>query len=126
MVAVKEYEVTATRWERGWELDIDGVGVTQSRTLRDAEEMVRDYLRLEGVKGHADAGLHIIVEIEGVDMDEVRAVKGDQDRVAKEMREVAKSTRDVARKIKRAGLTGADAARVMGVSEQRFSQLMNA
>jgi len=126
MVAVKEYEVTATRWERGWELDIDGVGVTQSRTLRDAEEMVRDYLRLEGVKGHADAGLHIIVEIEGVDMDEVRAVKGDQDRVAKEMREVAKSTRDVAKKIKRAGLTGADAARVMGVSEQRFSQLMNA
>ena len=47
MVAVKEYEVTATRWERGWELDIDGVGVTQSRTLRDAEERVRDYLRLD-------------------------------------------------------------------------------
>jgi hypothetical protein len=51
VVAVKAYQVTAKRWERGWELHIDGVGVTQSRTVKDAEAMVRDYLHLEGITG---------------------------------------------------------------------------
>jgi len=36
--------VTAIQWERGWELHIDGEGVTQSHTLADAEAMARDYL----------------------------------------------------------------------------------
>jgi len=39
---VKTYQVRAKRWEHGWELHIEGVGVTQSRTLWDAEEMARD------------------------------------------------------------------------------------
>ena len=30
--------------KHGWELHIDGVGVTQSRTLDTAEQMVRDYI----------------------------------------------------------------------------------
>ena len=34
--------VTAKRWKHGWELHIDGVGVTQSRTLDTAGQMVRD------------------------------------------------------------------------------------
>jgi hypothetical protein len=38
------YEVAAHRWENGWELRIEGVGVTQSRTLLDAEAMTRDYI----------------------------------------------------------------------------------
>lgn len=46
---MKTYKVTAKRWEHGWELHIDGVGVTQSRGVADSEEMVRHYLELEGV-----------------------------------------------------------------------------
>lgn len=38
------YEVRAKRWEHGWELHIDGLGVTQSRTLAGAEPMVRGYI----------------------------------------------------------------------------------
>lgn len=38
------YEATVRCWEHGWELHIDGLGVTQSRTLHDAEFMVRDYV----------------------------------------------------------------------------------
>lgn len=45
------YTVIARRWSHGWELEIhDGdteVGVTQSRTLADAERMVRDYLAID-------------------------------------------------------------------------------
>lgn len=41
------YTVIAKRWDRGWELHINGVGVTQSRALNDAEAMVRDYIALD-------------------------------------------------------------------------------
>jgi hypothetical protein len=38
------YRVTA-RWAHGlWELEVLGVGVTQSATAEGAEEIVRDYL----------------------------------------------------------------------------------
>ena len=40
------YTVRATRWAHGWELHIDGVGVTQSRNLDGAEQMVRDYIEM--------------------------------------------------------------------------------
>jgi hypothetical protein len=36
--------VRATRWAHGWELHIDRFGVTQSRNLDGAEQMVRDYI----------------------------------------------------------------------------------
>ncbi len=120
-----EYIVTATRWVKGWELDIAGVGVTQSRTLRDAEEMIRDYLRLEvGAKHAAGAVIQVEIHVAGLE-NEVRTVRAQLDRIAREQREVARASRAVARKLKSAGLTGSDAAHVMGVSEQRFSQLLH-
>ena len=38
------YTVTAKRWEGGWELHIEGVGVTQSRTLVSASQQLADYI----------------------------------------------------------------------------------
>lgn len=38
--------VPRRRRERGWELHIDGVGVTQTRSLAKAEADVADYLDL--------------------------------------------------------------------------------
>lgn len=55
----KKYQVTAQRWKRGWELHIEGVGVTQCRTVKDAEMMVRDYLRLEGVTEPYDVKIEL-------------------------------------------------------------------
>lgn len=34
----------AKRWKHGWELHIEGLGVTQSKTLATADAMVRDYI----------------------------------------------------------------------------------
>lgn len=49
---MRTYHVRAKRWEHGWELHIDGVGVTQSRTLQDAEELSRDLIsRREDLSG---------------------------------------------------------------------------
>ena len=38
------YTVRAKRWKHGWEMHVDGIGVTQSRNLDGAEQMVRDYV----------------------------------------------------------------------------------
>jgi hypothetical protein len=51
---VQTDHVRAERWEHGWELRIEGVGVTQSRTLGDGEEMARDLIsRREDLPGDA-------------------------------------------------------------------------
>lgn len=47
MVDVKTYEVIAEQWEHGWELSVDGAGITQSSTLTDADQQTRDYLASE-------------------------------------------------------------------------------
>lgn len=39
-----EYTVIATRWAKGWELGVQGVGATQSHTLDDAPMMARDLI----------------------------------------------------------------------------------
>jgi hypothetical protein len=38
------YTVAAKRCKQGWELRIDGVGVTQSLTFATAHQVVRDYI----------------------------------------------------------------------------------
>ncbi|WP_436701219.1 hypothetical protein [Nocardioides sp. BYT-33-1] len=38
------YQVTARRWQHGWELHIDGEGVTQTPSLTTAEDQVRAFL----------------------------------------------------------------------------------
>lgn len=56
MVAMT-YKITAKAWEHGWELHIEGVGVTQSEGVEDAEAMVRHYLELEGLDSTAQVDI---------------------------------------------------------------------
>ena len=48
------YTVHARRWEHGWELHVEGIGVTQSPTLDGADQVVRDYI--ESLTGHGTTG----------------------------------------------------------------------
>lgn len=116
------YSVTATRWDDGWELDIDGVGVTQCRTLGSAEHMVRDYLRLEGLDSEAD--LDIMVVLGGLEA-EVRASKELTAAAAVATREAAERAREIASELRDKGLSVADTAAVLGVSKGRVSQLVH-
>lgn len=59
------YKVVAKAWEHGWELHIEGIGVTQSEGVEDAEAMVRDYLELDGLD--AGAAIDITFEFRGSD-----------------------------------------------------------
>lgn len=119
------YNVTATRWEGGWELDIEGVGVTQSPSLKTADKMIRSYLRMDFDEAGAKAAdIEVTVDLDGLEKD-AASVRSEIEQLNALSAKVSRDSRNLATRLKRDGLTGADAAEVMGISEQRFSQLIN-
>lgn len=127
VTAVTTYTVTARRWGNYWELHINGgkAGVTQSRTLAKAEEMVRDYLALDDRPDAATATVDIRPELDGNLAAEAEAAR-EAVRTAEQMqRDAATRQRTIARRLKASGLSGADIAAVLRVSTQRVSQLVN-
>lgn len=119
------YDVTAKRWAHGWELHIDGVGVTQSRTLAGAVRMVRDYLALDLGGEPESYDVAITPELDGdlaAEAETARQAVRDAERA---QRDAAAAQRTVARRLKANGLSGADIAAVLKVSTQRVSQLVN-
>jgi DNA-directed RNA polymerase specialized sigma24 family protein len=118
------YQVTAKRWRRGWELHIDGVGVTQSRTLLDAEEMVRDYIALDLDVQPDSFDVTITPEIgAGIDGEllDLQAL----DRKADEAQQRATmKRRHVVLRLRDEGLSGREIALLLNISAQRVSQLL--
>lgn len=122
VAGMTDYQVRAKRWKHGWELHIDGLGVTQSRTLRDADAMVRDFVSLNTGLAEDEFDVSIIPDLGGleVDVDRVRSMTREAERAQAEAAQLARAT---VRRMKAAGLSGADMAAVLGVSPQRVSQL---
>lgn len=117
------YTARAVRWEHGWEIHVDGVGVTQCRTLADAERMARDLVAtMLGGEG-TDYTVTVRTDLGGLE-DEAAAVRARREQVAQETRETAAASRAVARKLRDAGLSVTDIAIVLGVSRGRVSQLL--
>jgi methanogenic corrinoid protein MtbC1 len=65
MAAMTTYVVRAKRWAHGWELHIDGIGVTQSRILDGAEQMVRDYIETLTDRDVSDSAIVINFDPDG-------------------------------------------------------------
>jgi hypothetical protein len=123
---VKTYTVHAKRWERGWELHVDGVGVTQSHGLADAPGMVRSYITMMTDAKPSSFEVNIIPHIGG-GLDEAASGARDAVRQAEEaQRRAAATSRAVARRLREQGLSGRDIAAVLRVSPQRVSQLLRA
>ena len=121
---MKTYHARAKRWEHGWELHIEGVGVTQSRTLWDAEEMARDLIsRREELSGDAFT-VTVTPEIGGGLDEESRAAREAVSAADRAQRQAAAQSRATARRLRQAGLSGRDIAKVLNVSPQRVSQLL--
>jgi len=118
------YTVTAKRWEHGWELHIDGIGVTQSRLLSDAETMVRDYLAADDVPDAETAAITIRPDLGGLE-DLVLAVRAQTERAQNEQQDAAKAARNLVTQLRQAGLSVADTAAVLGVTKGRVSQLVS-
>ena len=118
------YKVRAKRWTRGWELHIDGVGVTQSRSLSEAEGMVRDYIALDHDVPPDCFDVDITTEV-GNDLDaEIRRARALTQEAEQVRDRAAATSRAVAARLKAAGLSGRDIAAVLQISPQRVSQLL--
>ncbi|MCI1747251.1 MAG: antitoxin HicB [Acidipropionibacterium sp.] len=116
--------VTATRWQHGWELWIDVNHVTQSRTLADAEQQVRDYLDTEYEDvDHSDWNITIVPDIDGY-RDVIEARKASVE-AAEAQHQAAIRTRDVVRALRAQGISTTDCSVILGVSRGRISQLAN-
>ncbi len=124
MAPVKTYDVRAKRWEHGWELHIADVGVTQSRSLWDAEMMARDLIsRRVGVPADSFS-VAITPEIGGGLDESTRAARDAVSSADRAQRKAAAQSREAARQLRQAGLSGRDIAKVLEVSPQRVSQLL--
>ncbi len=118
------YHVVARRWKRGWELHIDGVGVTQIRRLGEAEGMVRDYIESLTGQDTSDSTVVIRPEVgDGLDA-EARAAREAVAAADRMTREAAARSRQVARDLRSAGLSGREIAAVLDITAQRVSQLL--
>ena len=124
-VGTNTYNVTAKRWKHGWELHIDGVGVTQSRTLDTAEQMVRDYI--ETLTDKDVSGDKVVITPDLGELHRkvttVRELLAAADRQQQEARN---SYRALAADLRAAGLSVSDTAAILGVSRGRVSQLSKA
>lgn len=117
------YTVNARRWAHGWELHIDGVGVTQSRTLADADLMVRHYIATLNDLDEITDEVIIVPELGQLGA-RARKVRERTRAAEKAQREAAHEARETARALRAEGLSVTDTAAVLGVSRGRVSQLL--
>jgi DNA-directed RNA polymerase specialized sigma subunit len=118
------YTVRAKRWKHGWELHIDGVGVTQSRNLGGAEQMVRDYIETLTDRDTANDTVIIQPEVGGGLDEAAQAAREAIAEAEQALRTAAARSRQVAQRLKQEGLSGRDIAAILHVSAQRVSQLL--
>jgi DNA-directed RNA polymerase specialized sigma subunit len=123
----RPYTVDAKRWEHGWELHVEGVGVTQSKSLHSAASVAREYISLaEDISDESTIDVEIRPQIDNALGQEVIAARKAVEELGERQREVAALSRAAARDLAESGLSGADIAVVLDVSPQRVSQLLNA
>lgn len=116
------YKATALRWSGGWELHIEGEGVTQVRTLDHAVSQVRDYLETVHERDFSDAEVEIIPDLGGLEREVIETRR--EIAAAAEAQELAAAhSRKIARELRDRGLSVTDTAAVLGVSRGRVSQL---
>lgn len=120
---MKTYTARARKWEGGWELHIDGVGVTQSRTLRDADRMARSYVAMDTGADRDSFEVDIVPDLDGLEKSVGEARQAVVE-AATVQREAASLARQVVRDLRTHGLSGNDIAALLKVSPQRVSQIL--
>lgn len=114
-------EATAVREGRFWVVDVPGVGVTQGRSVREARVMAADLV--EAMTGEAE-----VVEVHFELPDDVRAAVDHARATTAEAQRLASVAADEYRQAVRElvvdrGISKADVAALLNVSQQRVSQL---
>lgn len=121
---MKRYNVRAERWAEGWELHIDGLGVTQVRTLDRAHQQVADYVETV-TDSDEEIEITLSFELGGLE-DKVAEARRMAEEAARLQAEAAALTRVVVHALRDdQHLSVTDTAAVLGVSRGRVSQLVS-
>lgn len=117
--------VTARRWERGWELEIDGEAHTQVTALERAKQQVRDYLdTVDPDVDHSDWEIVVVPEL-GELGDEVARARKATEEAAAASKAAARRSREAVRRLRDAGYSVTDSAVILGLPRGRVSQFVN-
>lgn len=124
MVAVT-YTVRATHWEKGWELHIPDIGVTQSRTLATAPQQVVDYLATLWDLDVDTADVEIVPELDDPDLlDKIVNARNETRKAEEAQARASRDQRAVVRLLRKSHhLSVSDTATLMEISRGRVSQL---
>lgn len=120
---MKTYNATATREGRWWVVEVPDIGTTQGRTTREAERMAADLVSVMLDMPVETVSVKVDFRLGGELADEVRNAKQAQSDAEKAQQQAAERSRKAVRRVLAAGLSKQDAARVLGISAQRVSQL---
>jgi len=117
------YTVKAKRWRNGWELHIEGEGVTQARSLLAAEQAVRDYLATLHDVDEVTDEITVVPDVDEQTKARISRLKRRQTKVDEQVRAVAAEARQVVGDLRRSGLSVSDVAVLLNISRGRVSQL---
>jgi hypothetical protein len=119
---MRVFNAKAVRWEHGWEIYVDGVGVTQVRTLEKAKRQASDLIETVTDEDPATFTVDLHVDLGGLEED-VAGARHLTQQAAEAQIHAAELSRKVARNLRAEGLSVSDAAYMLGVTRGRVSQL---
>lgn len=119
------YTVTAKRWEKGWELHIADVGVTQARTLEAARQQAADYISTLRDVDVEPAEITLDVQLDDPELTaKARRARAELRETEKRLTKIAARQRRLARRLRQdQRLSVSDTATIMEISRGRVSQL---
>lgn len=120
---MRTYTAHAKRWDRGWEIHVNSVGVTQVRSLDRAIESACDLVEI--MTGKVITQKQVILEIHPKSINErVRRAREKTQRAQEAQVQAAQFTREVISELRNEGLSPADIAGLMGITRGRVTQLL--
>lgn len=122
---MKTYVATATREGQWWVVDVAGIGVTQGRNLAEAKVMAGDLIETMTEESPPAFEVDLHVSLDDTILSGIRDAKSAVESLTAHQLATAQLSRKAARDLVHgAGLSGRDAAFILGVSPQRVSQLL--
>lgn len=107
-----------------WVVEVDGVGVTQARSLPEAQTMAADLITVMTDIELTATEVQLEIDLPNGLTGTVQNARQETSAAEEAQRKAAALLRDTAARLRQdAGLSGRDTAFVLGVSEQRVSQL---
>lgn len=120
----KSFSVLARPWAHGWELHVDGHGVTQVRVLAKAAQQVRDYVcTVTGTEVPDDTAVRLRYELGGLE-ERLADIRTRTEQAAAMQVQAAAETRELVAGLRATGISVSDIAALLEVSRGRVSQLL--